>query len=248
MPGRRGQLLHRHHRGRQDKRQEKNTSLEALRQHFPVGAAQGNAQEERNHHGCADKGKMVGDFRKLYVHHHVGHDRGDQNEKHDPQPDPVDVNILVLVMQYRRMALLLHRRGNTAHDERDARRHVRLEHVERIHAVDPHHGRRRVSHDAARAAGVRGRDDRREIADVDLGAEQGVRHGAADQRRSDVVEKRRQHEHDHEQRETTLPVVRKEARQHCGHARLLEVPRQQRKTEQQAQQVGENHPLAVHMS
>ncbi len=157
------------------------------------------------------------------------------------------MNVLVLVMQNRRMALLLHRRRNAAHDERDPRRDVSFEYVERIHPVDPHHGRRRVSHDAARAAGVRRGDDGREVSDMNLGAEQRMRHRPSDQRRRDVVEERRQHEHHDEHDERAFPVVRQEARQHRGHMRLLEVARQQRESEQQTQQVGENHPLLRQM-
>jgi len=61
------------------------------------------------------------------------------------------MNIFVLVPQDRRMALLLQRRRNAADDERHAGANVGFHHVERIHAVDPHHGRRRVADHAARA-------------------------------------------------------------------------------------------------
>ena len=76
-----------------------------------------------------------------------------------------------------------------------------------------------------------------------LGAEQLVRHRAADQRRGDVVEERRDHEHHHEQHERALPVGGQEARQHQRHAALLEMPRQEREAHEQQEEVGEDHPL-----
>jgi len=74
---------------------------------------------------------------------------------------------------------------------------------------------------------------RREIADVDLGAEQRVRHRPADQRAAAIiVEERGQHEYDHEQREAALPVMREYSRELRGHTRFLEVPRQKGEAEQ----------------
>ena len=78
----------------------------------------------------------------------------------------------------------------------DRRRDIGLDHLERRHAVDPHHRRRRVADDAARAAGVRRGDDRGEVADVHLAAEHDARDRSADQRGRDVVEERREHEDD----------------------------------------------------
>ena len=59
--------------------------------------------------------------------------------------------------------------------------------------------------------------------------------------------KRRQNENHYQQHERALPVVRQEARQHCGHLAFLEMLRQQREAEQQAEQVGEDHPLVQHV-
>ena len=47
----------------------------------------------------------------------------------------------------------------------------------------------------------------------------------------------------HEQHEAALPVVRQEVRQHLGHVAALEMVREQREAEQQAEQVGEDDPL-----
>ncbi len=69
------------------------------------------------------------------------------------------------------------------------------------------------------------------------------RHRAADQRRGDVVEKARQHEHHHEQHETATPVVGQVIGQPGRHVALLEVPRQQREPHQQAEQVREHDPF-----
>ncbi len=78
---------------------------------------------------------------------------------------------------------------------------------------------------------------------MDLLVEQGVRHGAADERRRDVVEERRQHEDEHQQDEGPLPVVGEVARQHLRDLALLEVPRQQGEAEEQAEQIEDHHPL-----
>jgi hypothetical protein len=67
----------------------------------------------------------------------------------------------------------------------------RLQHLERVHSGDPHHRGRRVAHHAARAAGVRGRDDRREVAHVQLVAKHRVRDRTADHCRGDVVQEAR---------------------------------------------------------
>ena len=76
-------------------------------------------------------------------------------------------------------------------------------------------------------------------------AENMARHGAADQRGGDVVEEARQHEYDDEQHESALPVVGQEGRHLVGDAALLEMPRQQRKTHQQQEQVREDHPFVL---
>ena len=78
---------------------------------------------------------------------------------------------------------------------------------------------------------------------MDLSAEHGVRHRPADRRRGDVVEEGRQHEYHHEQHERALPVARQEPGQQRRHLAVLEMLRQQRETEQQAQAIGEDDPL-----
>ena len=52
---------------------------------------------------------------------------------------------------------------------------------------------------------------------------------------------------DNEQREAALPVVRQERRHLFRDLALLEMPRQQRKAHQQQEQVGEDHPLVLHV-
>ena len=83
---------------------------------------------------------------------------------------------------------------------------------------------------------------------MDLPVEDGMRDGAADHRRGDVVEERRQHEHRGEQHEAALPVVGQPARQHRRHLAVLEGPGQQGEAEQQEQQVGQRHPLVLEMN
>jgi hypothetical protein len=83
-----------------------------------------------------------------------------------------------------------------------------MQHLGGRDAADPHHGGRGVADDAARAAGVRRRDDRGEVADTHAPAKQRVRHGAADQRGGDVVQEAGDYEHDCEERERAHPSVR----------------------------------------
>src|SRR6185369_1178273 len=66
---------------------------------------------------------------------------------------------------------------------------------------------------------------------------------AADDSRGDVVEERGQHEDHHQQHEAALPVVGQPVRQYRGNLAPLEVVRKQCETEQQAEQIGEDHPL-----
>ena len=76
-----------------------------------------------------------------------------------------------------------------------------------------------------------------------LAAKHGHGDGAADHRRRDVVEKARQHEDHHQQYETALPVIGQKFRQPRRYLAFFKVLGQYRKAEQQAEQVGENHPL-----
>jgi len=140
---------------------------------------------------------------------------------------------------------LLHSGRDAADDERHGRGDIGVDHIERAHAVDPHHGRGGVTDDAARAARVRRRDDSGEIADVHLAAEDDTGHRATDQRGGDVVEERRQHEDDCEQGEPALPVIGEDVRQQRGDARLFEVLGEQSEAEQQAEQVRQDHPLVL---
>ena len=83
---------------------------------------------------------------------------------------------------------------------------------------------------------------------MDLAAKNSVRHRTADQRGRDVVEKRGQHEHHHQQNEGTLPLARQVLRQHGRHLAVLEMLRQQREADKKAQQVGEDDPLVREMA
>ena len=143
--------------------------------------------------------------------------------------------------------MLLQRCRHREDQQRDDGRDIGFEHAERTDAGDPHHGGRGVADDAAGAAGVGGRDDRGEIADMDFALKYVPGHRAADQCRRDIVEEARQHEHQHQQHKAALPVVRKQRRHLVGHAALLEMPRQQRKPHQQQEQIGQNDPLMLHV-
>ena len=144
--------------------------------------------------------------------------------------------------------MLLTRRNDAEQQQRRHRRDVGVQDIRSVDAIDPHHRRGRVADHAAGAAGIARGDDRGEIADVEPVAENVLRNRAADHRSGDVVEKRRQHEHHHQQHETAFPVVRQPARQDRRHAGLLEVPRQDRKADQEAEQVDQDDCLVTQVA
>jgi hypothetical protein len=142
---------------------------------------------------------------------------------------------------------LLHRRRYREDQHRDDRRDIGFNDRERTDARDPHHGGGGVADDAAGSAGIRGRNDGCEIADVNLALEDVPRNGAADQCGGDIVEKAREHEHQHQQHDAALPVVRQQCRHRIRNPALLEMPGQQRESHQQQEQVAERDPLMRHV-
>ena len=168
--------------------------------------------------------------------------------RHDRHSRPVDGGMLRVLQHDRRVTLLLQGGGDAADDQRDGSRNVGVQHADRAHAVDPHHRGGRVADDAARAAGVRRRHDCGDVAHVHAPAEHALRDRATDQRRGDVVEEARQHEHQRQQQEAATPVVRQQVGQPPRQPALLEVARQQREPEQQHEQVGEHRPLAAEVT
>ena len=156
-------------------------------------------------------------------------------------------DIRIGLLDDRLVALLLDRRRNAADDQRHHRRDEGVGHAQRADAVDPHHCRGGVAHDAEGAARVGGRDDPRDVADMDFALEQLQRHRPADQGRRDVVEEARDEPDDGQQEEGALPVVGQQRRHHIGNAALLEVAREQRKAHQQQEQVRQHHPFVLHM-
>ena len=143
--------------------------------------------------------------------------------------------------------MLLHRCRHREDQERDGGCDIGFEHAEGTDARDPHHGGRGVADDAAGPAGVRSCHDAGEIADMDFALKHMPGHRAADQRRGDVVEKARQHEHQRQQHEAAFPVVGKQRRHFIRNAALLEMPGQERKPRQQQEQIGQYDPLMQHM-
>ena len=118
----------------------------------------------------------------------------------------------------RREPLLGARGGRREDEERDDGGDVGMQDVDGRDVVDPHHGRRRVAQDAAGAAGIRSRDDRGEVADLDASAEQRMRGGTADQGRGDVIQESGSDEYDAEQCECPGPVVGQVVRQRLRQA------------------------------
>ena len=239
--------MHWHHRRGENQRQKKNAAPQRPWQLAPCGLPQRNADHQRYPHRGADERKGIGNLIEAHVDDDIDHDRGDQNQGHDEHARPVDHDAGDGVLGDGRVALLLQRGRDPEHKHRRARGDIRFEHLQRMDAVDPHHGRRGVADDAARAARVGRGDNRREITDVNLVAEHRARDGTADERRRDVVQKAGQHKDHHQQDESALPVVRQELGQSRGDIARLEVLGQQRKPEQQSEQIHEQHPFMAKM-
>jgi hypothetical protein len=116
------------------------------------------------------------------------------------------------------------------------------------HAGDPHQRGRRVADHREGTAGVRGGHDAGEVADMHLGLEQLVRHGAADQGRGDVVEETGNGPHHDQQDERALPVVGQVLGQDHRHMAFLEMPGEDGEAHQQAEQVDQGHPFMAQVS
>ena len=170
-----------------------------------------------------------------------------ENGGDDEDPRRVDLQAFRWVFLDRRVALLLDRRRHGEDQHRDDGGDIGLDDRERTDACDPHHGGGRVADDAAGAAGVRGSDDRREIADVNLAPEDVPRNGAADQGRRDLSRKLTD-EHQHQQHDAALPVVRQQCRHLIGNPAVLEVPGEQRKPREQPEQIRNYHPFVRHQA
>ena len=82
---------------------------------------------------------------------------------------------------------------------------------------------------------------------MDLAAEHVARDRAANDRRRNVVEEARQHEHHDKQHQAAFPIVRQQRRHLVGNGAFLEMPRQQRKSHQQQEQIGEERELVAQM-
>ena len=67
--------------------------------------------------------------------------------------------------------------------------------------------------------------------------------GPADQRRGDIVEETREHEHQDEQHNAALPVVRQQCRHLVRNPAFLEMARQQREAHQKKEQIAQSDPL-----
>ena len=144
--------------------------------------------------------------------------------------------------------MLLDRGRNREDRERHHGRDIGLHDAERTDAVDPHHRRRRIADNAAGAAGVGGRYDRNEIADMDLPPKDVTRDRAPDQRSGDVIEKTRQHENDDEKEDAAFPVIGQHGRHFVRYPAFLEVSRQNGKPHQQQEQVRQRDPLVRHVA
>ncbi len=79
--------------------------------------------------------------------------------------------------------------------------------IQCIDAVNPHHRRSSIPYHASRATGIAGRDDGRQVANVHLAFEYDKGDRAADHRRGDVVQKRRDKADEHQEHKSAFPVV-----------------------------------------
>ena len=157
------------------------------------------------------------------------------------------MGVLVRVVNDRRVGVLLFG-GEVSHDDQGHNRsNISVKHNQRADAVDPHHGGRRVAHHGAGTAGIGSSDDGRQIANMHLALEKLVRHGATDQRSGNVIEEAGEHENHDQHQEATFPVCRQELGQDHRHVALFKMAGEQRKTGEQAEQVGNRHPFMTKM-
>ena len=140
------------------------------------------------------------------------------------------------------------RRRDAEDEKRDGGGNDRLEDRRRRDAGDPHHRGGGVADHAPGAAGVGGGNDRGEITDVHLAAEKLVRHGAADQRRGDVVEKAGENPDHHQKHESAFPIVAAEILAGRPGTWLFSKCRdEQGEAREQTKQVGEDDPFVAEM-
>ncbi len=112
------------------------------------------------------KGKPSASSLKLEFDDDVGGDGGDEDPGDDAETGPVDFGIRWDHRSDGREAMLLERGGNPKISKCHARGDIGMEDILRSDAGNPHHGGRGIAHHAAGAAGVGGRHDGREIADM----------------------------------------------------------------------------------
>ena len=243
MPGGSRKLFHRHHRGAEHQREQKDAALQGIRQQAPLRLAQRCCREQGDPDRDADERERICHFRKTGVDDDIGGDGCDKNEGNHADARPVDAGIRRGIFLDRGVGRLLFGGDDAECEQRHDGGDVGIHHVEWADAVDPHHRGGGVAHHRAGAACVGCRDDGCQVADMHTTLEYAGGDRAANQRGSNVVEEGRQNEHHHQQHETALPVVREKARQHLGHMTVFEVPGQYRETEQQAEQIGNDHPF-----
>src|SRR6266404_7979600 len=78
---------------------------------------------------------------------------------------------------------------------------------------------------------------------MDLALEDVTRNRAANQGRCDIVEEARQYEHKDQQGHAALPVVGEQSRHLVGNSAVFEMTRQECKSHQQQEQIGQRDPF-----
>ena len=241
-------MFDRHHRRTEHEREQEQRTLRGLWYDAPVGPPQQRTEQDGAEHRDADEREAVGELDVPQVDVDIGPDGRGQDEADDADPHPVDTHARLDVGGDRLVAMLLQRGRYAEHHQRDDRGDIGMDDVERIDAVDPHHGGRGVAHHAAGTACVRRSHDRGKVADVHTPLEHAGSDGTADDRGGDVVEETGQHEDQHQQHECALPVIRQVFRQDHWHMALFEMPGKQGKAGEQAEQVGDNDPFVAEMA
>ena len=107
--------------------------------------------------------------------------------------------------------MLLQGCGHRENQKRGNSGAIGFEDAQRAYPGNPHHSRCGIADHASGAARIRRSNDCGEITHVDFAAKYMTRHRAT-KRRSNIIEKTRQHEHNGEQHQAAFPIVRQQRR------------------------------------
>ena len=112
-------------------------------------ATDGNGQQDGGPHGNANEGEAVGQGRIFHINGDVGDDGEGQHHEDNEDPPPIDMGVLVAVLDDRGVGVLLLGAEVTDDAQGDTGGHVGIQHGEGTDPIDPHHGGGGIPHHGA---------------------------------------------------------------------------------------------------